>query len=82
MTALQQRQLQPKVVAAAVSCQLFFYMYFIECLPLNALGMRYESILKDAEKMGLDDIAEVAKQRLYQIADEMEKAREQWNLHA
>ena len=32
MTALQQRQLQPKVVAAAVSCQLFFYMYFIECL--------------------------------------------------
>ena len=32
--------------------------------------------------MGLDDIAEVAKQRLYQIADEMEKAREQWNLHA
>ena len=44
---------------------------------LNALGMRYESILKDAEKMGLDDIAEVAKQRLYQIADEMEKAREQ-----
>lgn len=49
---------------------------------LNAFGMRYESILKDAEKMGLDDIAEVAKQRLYQIADEMEKAREQWNLHA
>ena len=44
---------------------------------LNAFGMRYESILKDAEKMGLDDIAEVAKQRLYQIADEMEKAREQ-----
>jgi hypothetical protein len=49
---------------------------------LNAFGMRYESILKDAEKKGLDDIAEVAKQRLYQIADEMEKAREQWNLHA
>ena len=49
---------------------------------LNAFGMRYESILKDAEKMGFDDIAEVAKQRVYQIADEMEKAREQWNLHA
>lgn len=49
---------------------------------LNAYGMRYESILKDAEKMGLDDIAEIAKQRLHQISDEMIKAREQWNLHA
>ena len=37
---------------------------------LNAFGMRYGSILKDAENMGLDDIAEVAKQRLYQISDE------------
>ncbi len=49
---------------------------------LNAYGMRYESILKNAEKMGLDDIAEIAKQRLHQISDEMIKAREQWNLHA
>lgn len=49
---------------------------------LNAYGMRYESILKDAEKMGLDDIAEIAKQRLHQISDEMIKAREQWNFHA
>ena len=44
--------------------------------------MGYESILKDAEKMGLDDIAEIAKQRLHQISDEMIKAREQWNFHA
>ncbi len=49
---------------------------------LNAYGMRYESILKDAEKMGLDDISEIAKQRLHQISDEMIKAREQWNFHA
>ena len=52
-------------------------MYRIGLTTRSSFGMRYESILKDAEKMGLDDIAEVAKQRLYQIADEMEKAREQ-----
>ena len=49
---------------------------------LHAFQLRYESILKDAEKMGLDDIAEIAKQRLQQISDEVIKAREQWNLHA
>jgi hypothetical protein len=44
--------------------------------------MRYETIMHDAEKMGLDDIAEIAQQKLNQLSNEVENARNFWNLHA
>ena len=49
---------------------------------LSAFQMRYETILHDAEKMGLDDIAEIAQHRLNQLSNEVVNARNLWNLHA
>ena len=49
---------------------------------LSAFQMRYETIFHDAEKMGLDDIAEIAQQRLNQLSNEVVNARNLWNLHA